>query len=576
MPDQRGSQSSLSPAHDNEENQPDITAEESGEQSSAKDEGSNQRQSQPRAQIRAAINSVHHTSRFFNRANLEPQTPAREPTPLSTTDAADGGQPALDEAALKRAAEVESLIAKAQVLARQGKVVDARRALTRVVQLDPENSEGWTWLGGLMMSSNLESSRLCLAKAVELDPTNQRARQGLAQVVARLQPAPPEPVAAEAETVAEAHELAEQEQVAEGTEETGVHVDRQLSLRDPELELAEETQAEEEIRAIEPARPDIRIGLEEAVENLRQSGEEADPEHVPMGGARIRPAIEKGEIDPKKLRRRKRLFPWLNLSNGYSRSMFILGIFLCICLIGLLIAVAPTIGEALKSPPPTPTLEPTATPPPLTADESFASRLRVEIDYYNRVINNARGLRQQVQSGKMVWGDYRNNIQSLQADLKSHKSTLDSLATGATPKLLPYYRELVNIATASMQAIDYTMSGVENTNPEDLEEGNSQFNDTARRLAELIKRLNQTSPVPTPVPTATPRPTSTPVMTASDTAGTTPDLSSTPAPTDVAGTASPVSSPGAADTAVAGTITPGVSTPADANAPPVPPTTPAP
>ena len=533
MPDQRGNQPTVTPTEELDPAE-EITGPEHSNPSA--DGGEPETQvirpaSKPRSQIRAAINSIYST-RLFTSPETE-KSPAVEPKE-------EVKPPALDPEELKKAAELQNLLAKGQLLARQGQLNEARQMFGQAVRLDPASSEAWTWLGGLLIDSNLERARLCLEKAIELDDTNERARRGLAQVEDREQSAPVAP-------------------------------DRQLAVAGSDTELAEVSE--------EQARPELKIGLEEVVSSLRQSGQEADPENIPLGGALIRPAVEKGELKLPKVRRRKRrsLFDKLNFHpTGYQISLTVLSLFIVVCLIGIVLMLLPPPPPA---PEPSATPEPTATPVPLTSDEVFAGQLRGEMDHYARAINNANNLRQQVQKGKLAWEDYRRSVHDLQTDIKNEKKAVDSLAAKTTPRLIPYYREFQNVVAISIQAVDYTMSGVENTNPEDLEEGNSQFSEAGRRLANLSTKLNEASPIPTPVPTPTPRPTSTPVPPSS---GPQPTGDTTPAPGITTAAASPgVSSPAAGsirpDITPAATPSIGTGTTSPATtSPSLPPATPTP
>ena len=479
MADQAGSSQQATDKKDQIEstepalNEAEVLADSNSSADGGEPNGESVRSTQPRFQLRAAINSAYQPVRPITAPfAVPPQTPPPPPP---------------DPAELQRAAEIQNMLAKGQTLARQGQLDQARRTFGEVIQRDPENSEAWTWLGGLLIESSPERAHQCLQRAVELDPTSDRARRGLAQAQDRLDA------------------LAQQTQAATEPEPT-----------DGANPVVEE----------DPTRPDIKIGLEEAVASLRQSGVATDPEAIPMGGARIRPAVEKGELKLPRRRRRRR--PPMS---DFRRSMLVLGFLVFVCLIGLGLAI---IVPILNQPPdpanftPTP-LPPTDTPVPPTNDEVFAARLRTEIDHYNRFFGTARTLRQQVQSGKLVWDDYRRGVRDLQTGIRNEKKTLDDLALGTTAKLTPYYRNLQSVATLSGQAIDFTVSGVENTNPEDLEEGNRQFLEASRLLAVLNQNLNQASPIPTPVPTATPRPTITPTV-APDQTGT-PDTNTTPGPT---------------------------------------------
>jgi tetratricopeptide (TPR) repeat protein len=460
----------------------------------------------PRSQIRATLNSLYHTSRSQVRPEsesddekpkkAEPEAiipPAEAVVEQSTLD--------IDPVELERAAEVQALIAEAQAVARKGQAENARKLLAKAVQRDPHNAEAWTWLGGLFIETNLQHARLCLSKALELDETNERARKGLAEVEKRL--------------------------------------------KNAESETGDDENA--------PAtRPEISIGLEEALARLQGSVKPGTELTVPKGGALIRPAVERGELKmPKRRKRRRKPFPIKKLT-GLALSMAILIVFAVL----IMVTAGFTYVATLPTPTPAPTIDPelvpapTFTPAPLTTDEAFATRLRGEMDKYTRMIGTARDWRQQVLAGKLGWNDYRRNLRDLQNEIKGNKRLVDSLAPGATPALLGYYRDLQTIATTSIQAVDFSVSGAENTIPEDLEEGNRQFNEAARRLADLNKRLSTASPIPTVAPTPTPIPTrtATPVPTE------TPLPTETPVPTN---TPVPTSTP-AVNVDLAGPITPGV------------------
>ncbi len=533
MPDQRSSQP---PSNSTEE--PEVSAQEYAANPSADGgESVNPPIRQPRAQIRAAINSIYGT-RLYPSPEIKLTPPSVSNS--DETEAPSKPQPAApDPDELRRAAEIENLIAKAQLLARQGQLEEARNLLTQAVQRDSSSSEAWTWLGGLLVEVNLERARLCLTKALELDTTNERARRGLAQIE-------------------------ERQRIETELKVRPVRADQQLARIEPV-----KTEASDEP---ETPRPLVKIGIEEAVENLRQSGKEANPENIPLGGAKIRPAVERGELTlPKVRRRRKPILPKINLS-GFRLSMTILALFLVTCLAVLVFALWPSpepSAESLVTP------EPTSTPVPLTSDETFAAQLRGEMDRYARSINTASNLRQQVQKGKLPWEDYRRSIRDIQSEIKNEKKPVDNLAPKATPKLIPYYREFQNVVASSIQGVDFTMSGIENTNPEDLEEGNRQFNEAGRRLGELTRKLNQASPIPTPVPSPTPRPTSAPTATPQLTPDTTAIPALTPGLTTLAAPSNPVNST-EGTTATPGSTTSSAETTAATVTPTAPPATPTP
>ncbi len=523
---------------------------------------------QPRFQIRAAINSIYNTPRATGQTDSlisrdQEKSQSTEPTRPA---------PAIDQAELERAAQVESLIAKGQHLARQQQLDNARRVFSEAVRLDPNHSEAWTWLGGLLIDTNLERAHLCLQRAVELDPGNGRAKRGLAQIESRLSSAVASSeveITAVPSNTSQALSLLEPAPVVEET------------VEEPENQL-EEAEGEPE-----PVRPNnVKIGVEEAIATLRQSGIETDPENIPLRGALIRPAVEKGQLKRPRVRRRRR-----RKMSGFVQSMIVLGLFVVILILGIGATVVPPLLVP-DSASLTAIANPTETPVPLTADEVFASGIRTEIDHYNRYFATTRTLRLQVQRGKIVWEDYRNNIRSLQKDLRNEKKSLDDLARNATGKLTPYYRQLQSVASIANQAIDFTASGVENTVPEDLEEGNRQFINATSQLVDLSRTLNQASPVPTIAPSATPRFTAAPSSSDNPTPGptnnlqpvTTPSPELTITPPVVSPPPSPVTSPvdstppGAGDTPIA-TLAPPVTTAADTTgvpATPAPQTSPTP
>src|SRR5512136_789715 len=64
--------------------------------------------------------------------------------------------------------------------AKAGQHERARDLLVRVVEEDEENLQAWLWLSGVM--DGLDDKEVCLENALELDPTNEAARKGLAWV----------------------------------------------------------------------------------------------------------------------------------------------------------------------------------------------------------------------------------------------------------------------------------------------------------------------------------------------------------------------------------------------------------
>lgn len=77
--------------------------------------------------------------------------------------------------------------------ARAGNRAEARALLTRVVEADERNEQAWMWLSGVV--DDPDDMRTCLHNALELNPNNTQARQGLAWVDSKYGPAPAAPSA---------------------------------------------------------------------------------------------------------------------------------------------------------------------------------------------------------------------------------------------------------------------------------------------------------------------------------------------------------------------------------------------
>jgi tetratricopeptide (TPR) repeat protein len=392
------------------------------------------------------------------------ETFAHAPEPEETPKA-EVKVPREDE--LVRAAKAQVLIAKARLQARQGQFELARKLFGQAITQDPTNAEAWTWLGGLLAEINLERAKVCLTRALELDAANERANRGLAEVNKRLE------------------ERARQQ--------------------------AEEAQRQDESsasRAIVLARPEIKIGLEEVIDRQRQKGIEPDPESIPLGGARFGPAIESGELKLVQYGR-----PRLGKVPVAIGLVVLVGIIVALIWLGPLshgasegpasAAFAGITGQPGSNLPGNPVQTQVAAASqgaPVTSDEAFALKIRLEIDKYNRFFLTAHNLRSQVQGGEITWENYSKSSKQLQADIKAEKKPLDNLAVETTPNLIQSYRELQNIASITNNAIDFTVSGIDNTSPEDLEEGNRQFNDAARHLTDLLGLLNRQVPLTGPTP----------------------------------------------------------------------------
>lgn len=79
----------------------------------------------------------------------------------------------------------ESLLRQGQAAAQAGQQELARRYLQAAVDIEPNNATAWLWLAGVQEPAEAHES---LKKVLELDPTNSRARAGLAWVERQLPP----------------------------------------------------------------------------------------------------------------------------------------------------------------------------------------------------------------------------------------------------------------------------------------------------------------------------------------------------------------------------------------------------
>lgn len=81
--------------------------------------------------------------------------------------------------------DAEDLLREGIRLAKAGEKAHAYDVFSTITRLVPDHVEAWLWKGGTALHPQ-ESVR-CLQRALELDPDNPRARQGLAWALARLQ-----------------------------------------------------------------------------------------------------------------------------------------------------------------------------------------------------------------------------------------------------------------------------------------------------------------------------------------------------------------------------------------------------
>jgi len=79
--------------------------------------------------------------------------------------------------------------------AKAGQKEEARKLLSKAVELDAYNEQAWIWLSGVVESP--EDQRVCLENVLTINPANERARKGLAflngQQVDFSPPPPPKP-----------------------------------------------------------------------------------------------------------------------------------------------------------------------------------------------------------------------------------------------------------------------------------------------------------------------------------------------------------------------------------------------
>jgi tetratricopeptide (TPR) repeat protein len=72
--------------------------------------------------------------------------------------------------------------------AQAGKRAEARELLLRVVAIDENNEDAWLWLSRVV--TTLEDREVCLENVLALDPANEAAQRGLAEVRAQIEATP--------------------------------------------------------------------------------------------------------------------------------------------------------------------------------------------------------------------------------------------------------------------------------------------------------------------------------------------------------------------------------------------------
>jgi hypothetical protein len=91
----------------------------------------------------------------------------------------------------------------------------------------------------------------------------------------------------------------------------------------------------------------------------------------------------------------------------------------------------------------------------------------------------------------------------LSSKIKAEKQAVDAYNNIITPNLIDTYKELQDVGITAVTASDYTMSGIENEQPEDLQSGIRFFNQATSLLADSARKLEQVAPQPTAVPNGT-------------------------------------------------------------------------
>jgi hypothetical protein len=74
-------------------------------------------------------------------------------------------------------ANVEGMVREGVNAFKAGRVDEARALLSKAVELDPYNEQGWLWLSGAVSSA--DDQRTCLENVLAINPNNARARNGL-------------------------------------------------------------------------------------------------------------------------------------------------------------------------------------------------------------------------------------------------------------------------------------------------------------------------------------------------------------------------------------------------------------
>ena len=96
-------------------------------------------------------------------------------------------------------ANVEAMVREGENALKAGRKEEARALLMKAVELDELNEEAWLWLSAVVATP--EDQQTCLENVMAINPSNERARQGLKyleQQRAGVVPTPPPPTSATA------------------------------------------------------------------------------------------------------------------------------------------------------------------------------------------------------------------------------------------------------------------------------------------------------------------------------------------------------------------------------------------
>ncbi|HLY27560.1 MAG TPA: hypothetical protein VKQ72_14545 [Aggregatilineales bacterium] len=98
------------------------------------------------------------------------------------------------------ATDVAALVQQAVAAIKAGNKAQAKDLLTKAVELDDQNEQGWLWLSACV--DTVEEQQICLENVLALNPNNEKARKGLAAIAKQTgqQPAVSAPAAPKSNT----------------------------------------------------------------------------------------------------------------------------------------------------------------------------------------------------------------------------------------------------------------------------------------------------------------------------------------------------------------------------------------